>query len=100
MRNHRSLFFIFLKGDNIMSDDEDDGDDGGWLRGILGGGNDPEYPPELKSATRAEFTTMVKMNQPDGDNDNDGCKKTVENFIIGFSLISLGILGLLHILPM
>lgn len=90
MRNHRSPL-LFLEKEITMSDDNDR-DIGEALKRAFPGA---DYPKDLKTATRAEFTTMVNMNQPKGD----GCKKALTTFVVGFLMIGTGILGLLHILP-
>lgn len=38
------------------------------------GGNN--YPPELKTATKAEYTTLIRQYNKD-NNDDDGCPFTV-----------------------
>lgn len=47
------------------------------------GKNSPEYPPELLTATRAEFETMVKMNQP----KKDGCGKKAAAFVLVIAFV-------------
>jgi hypothetical protein len=48
-----------LKGDNIMGDDIEK-----RLRDL--GRQTPDYPKELWTARRAEYTTMVRTNKPKG----------------------------------
>ncbi len=52
--------------------------------------NDPpvEYPPELKTATRAEYTTHLRTMRK-----RKGCPLTVLPFLIGLSLIVSAILS-------
>lgn len=63
-----------------MSDDNDGGDIGKLLKGS---DHQSDYPRDLYTATRAEYTTNVHMNQPKGD----GCKKQMMTGILLVLLI-------------
>jgi hypothetical protein len=58
----------------------------------------PDYPPKLKTATKAEYMTMVKKmdatggGNGGGDNGNDDCSDKLFEFI----LLAITFVSLLH----
>lgn len=66
-----------------MSDDDNGEDIGKLLRGA---DHQAEYPKDLYTATRAEYTTNVRMNK------KDGCRKQGAMILLLIQLITIIVL--------
>lgn len=50
-----------------------------------------EYPPELKTATRAEYVTLVRQARKDQEPKKPGCPLLVLSFLLGVGAVGFGV---------